>query len=66
MSNHYHVHGDTILDGYKPIKNKLNSACRCADHIARPLMTTRQVAQCDLECWMCQQARVIQARLNAA
>jgi hypothetical protein len=63
MDNHFHAQGDTVLDGYKPIKNKPNSACRCAEHIARPLKATRAVESCELECWMCQQARVIRERL---
>lgn len=60
---HFHAEGDVELDGYKP-KKPLNGACRCEQHIARPLKASRAVPQCTRECYMCERAKVLRERLG--
>ena len=64
MSGHFHAFGDAVLDGYRPSKKRPNSACRCEQHIAPKLKDSRAVRTCAYECWICQQARVLAARLQ--
>jgi hypothetical protein len=62
--SHYHAAGDVELDGFKPSKRYPNGACRCEQHIAAPLKSTRAVPQCNRECYMCERARILTARFK--
>jgi hypothetical protein len=59
---HYHAFGEQADGGSKA--GPANGVCRCEAHIAPPLKATRQRPECDLECYMCERARVLIVRLG--
>lgn len=52
--SHFHAHGDAEDLAPKKMRGPVNGACRCADHIAAPLMATRERPSCQMDCYLCE------------
>lgn len=66
-ATHFHAMGEPEDLGKAPgtkMRGPINGVCRCAEHIAGPMMATRQRPACEMRCYMCERIEVLAARLG--